>query len=461
MNYELEAKKYREQFMEDLRQLVAIPSLKDESTISDKAPFGAACRAALDKMMEIGRQAGFKVKDYDGYACVIEYGEQEESIGILGHLDIVPMGEGWHHDPLACEEEAGFVFGRGVLDDKGPVVAALTAMRIIKEHQIPMNKKIMLICGCDEESGMECMKYYCEHGEIPTISFTPDATFPVVYGEKGILNIILEADVSMPILSMHAGERPNVVIGQASAIVADFDEAKQDAFEFYLRSHHLDGSYSLCEQGYEITILGESAHGSMPYLGTNAGVHILNFVGASYQNEFLLNVAAMLEDWRGSGLHIDFDGAYMGFLTMNVGMIDIENGHVKCVLDIRYPNDTNKAAILHGVNEVIAANDMPFTYTCEHDTQPLFLDPNSSFIQTLYKVYQEYSKDTFTPALTMGGGTYAKCLPNCVAYGPEFVQQVETDLTVGGPHQADEAISVDQMMTAIAIYTAALVELGK
>ncbi len=461
MNFETEAKKYREQFLEDLRELVAIPSLKDNETISDNAPFGAACRAALDKMMEIGRKAGFTVKDYNGYACVIEYGTQEESIGILGHLDIVPVGENWHHDPFGCEEVNGFVFGRGTLDDKGPVIAGLTAMRILKENNIPMNKKVMLICGCDEESGMECMKYYCDHGEIPTVSFTPDASFPVVYGEKGILNVILEGCAETPILSMQAGERPNVVIGKASAVVKDFDEQKQKEFAFYLKSHHLEGSFAKCGENYQLTIEGESAHGSMPYLGNNAGIHLLNFIGASYGNDFLLTTAALLNDWRGTGLHIDKEGAYMGFLTLNTGVIEVNSDQIKIVLDIRYPNDTDKETITSHMDEVFKECNYPLTYTLAHDTKPLFLDPNSDFIQTLYRVYQQYSKDTFTPLLTMGGGTYAKCLPNCVAFGPEFPHPATGNEAIGGPHQADEAINIDEMLTSVAIYAAALAELGK
>ena len=182
MNWNTEAKKYEAQFKKDLKELVAIPSLRDESTAKENAPFGEQCRKALDKMMEIGREAGFTVKDIDGYACTIEYGEGEESVGILAHLDIVPIGEDWTHDPLGCEEVDGIMYGRGTLDDKGPAVAGLTAMRMLKDNNVKLNKKIMLICGCDEESGMQCMDYYCKHAEVPTMSFTPDAEFPVIYG---------------------------------------------------------------------------------------------------------------------------------------------------------------------------------------------------------------------------------------------------------------------------------------
>lgn len=459
MDFKLEAKKYEKQFKEDLKELVKIPSVKDESTKSENAPFGAACRAALDKMMEIGRNAGFKVKDIDGYACVIEYGEQEESIGILGHLDIVPIGDGWEHDPLACEEVDGFMFGRGVLDDKGPVIAGLTAMRILKDNNIQLNKKIQLICGCDEESGMQCMQYYCEHEKLPEFSFTPDANFPVIYGEKGICCLILKANMKTPILSIKAGERMNVVIGKATAQVKDFKY--EDEFNFYLKSNGLTGSVTQYDDYAELHVDGVSAHASLPWYGVNAGLHLTNFIGCVYGIDDLTKLSQMLLDYRGNRTQIGVEGAYMGPLTSNVGIISVEDETLTFVLDIRYPNDTNGEKILSQMNKALKEANLDVCVECPRDNEPLFLNPNSDFIQTLMGVYKEYSGDTFTPAMTMGGGTYARKLPNCVAFGPEFPNPVQTTMNVGGPHTSNEAINIEEMMTSIAIYTAALEALGK
>ena len=461
MDWMNEVKKYEADFKKDLKALVAIPSLRDETTVSGNAPFGQSCREALDKMMEIARGYGFVVKDIDGYACSIEYGEGDESVGMLAHLDIVPLGENWTHDPLGCEEVNDVIYGRGTLDDKGPAVAGLTALRMIKDSGVKLNKKLMLICGCDEESGMECMKYYCEHAEVPTMSFTPDAEFPVVYAEKGICIVNIEGKVDTPIISMHAGERSNVVIGKASALVADFDDAKVDAFDFYLRSHHLQGSVEYTSDGVLLTVDGAFAHASLPWLGVNAGMHLLNFIGAAYENETCLDLYSMLSDWRGSGSHIDKNGAYMGFLTANVGIIDIENGELKIVIDHRYPNDTDAEAILEGYTATLAEYGSELKAVLDHNTNPLFLNPNSEMIQILMDAYRRYSGDDFTPAMVMGGGTYAKKLPNCVAFGPEFpFQRSACDEIVGGPHQADEGIVLEDMMVATAIYAEALVKLG-
>ena len=154
------------------------------------APFGEGCRKALDYMLELGRKEGFEVKDYDGYAGVISYGEGTESVGVLAHLDIVPLGDGWTKDPYGGEIEQGYLFGRGALDDKGPAMAGFYALKMLKDKGIQLDRKIMLILGCNEETGMECMKYYTQHGEIPTMGFTPDADFPVIYGEKGGLHAV-------------------------------------------------------------------------------------------------------------------------------------------------------------------------------------------------------------------------------------------------------------------------------
>lgn len=455
MDYKLKAKEYENQFKCDLKELVKICSLEDMSTKKEGAPFGMACREALDKMMEIGKKAGFHVRDIDGYACVIEYGEQEESIGILGHLDIVPIGDGWSHDPLGCEEKDGFMFGRGVLDDKGPLVAGLTAMRILKDSGIPLKKKIQLICGCNEETGMLCMEYYCKHEKLPVYSFTPDANFPVIYGEKGGLGLVVTMKNDTVITSMSAGERVNVVIGKADAYVKDYHW--ENEFYFYLKSNGLSGTF---ENG-KIHIDGVSAHASMPWLGTNAGLHLLNFIGVASNHEPLAKVAQMLLDWRGTATQIACEGAYMGSLTCNAGIIQIDENEIKITLDIRYPNDTNGDEIFEKMQNAFKAAHLDVQVEKCGDSQPLFLDPNSDFIQTLMRVYKEYSGDNFTPAMTMGGGTYARKLPNCVAFGPEFPNPKTADFVIGGPHQADEAINIEEMMTSIAIYAAALEELAK
>lgn len=461
MNWLQEIENYKEDFLRDLRGLLQIPSVRDIQSKSEGAPFGKACREALDYMLALGEREGFTVKNIDGYAGVIEYGEGEESVGVLAHLDIVPIGEGWSKDPYAGELIDGYLFGRGTLDDKGPGMAAFYALKMIRDKGIKLNRKIMLLYGCDEESGMECMKYYAEHGEIPTLGFTPDADFPVIYGEKGGLHVRMAGNCDTVISSMHAGERSNIVIGQASAVVKDWKDAYRDLFDFYLKSNGLEGSVQVEGDHAHLHIDGVFAHAAMPYNGVNAALHLLNFVGSAYGDKFASDTYYMLKDWQGKPLGIDIDGAYMGFLTMNTGIVNIEDGCGDITIDIRYPNDANVETIMNGF--YTAAKNLDYAWDIElvKDTKPLFVDPDSELVSTLSSVYREYSGDEFTPNITIGGGTYAKKFKNFVAFGPEFPNREHpSHMFVGGCHQKDEAVFLDDLMMATAIYTAALEKLA-
>lgn len=200
----------------------------------------------------------------------------------------------------------------------------------------------------------------------------------------------------------------------------------------------------------------------MPYNGENAALHILNFVGSAFDDKFAADTYEMLCDWQGKPLGIQMEGAYMGFLTMSTGIVNIEDGKADITVDIRYPNDTDAEFILNGFKQKMEAIEYELEIGKVKDSKPLFVDPKSKLVTTLEKVYREYTKDDFTPILTMGGGTYARKLPNFVAYGPEFpTTKHDTDMFIGGPHQKDEAVKVDDLLMSVAIYTAAIEELSK
>ena len=453
---------YKEMFINDLKGLIAIPSLRNNDEICEKAPFGKGPRAALDYMLALGEREGFKVTDVDGYAGIIEYGEGEESVGVLGHLDIVPIGEGWTKDPFGGEIIDGYMFGRGTIDDKGPSMAAFYALKMLKDQGIQLNKKIMLIYGCDEESGMECMDYYVKHAPIPQKGFVPDANFPLIYGEKGGLHVVLKGKTNTVIQSMHAGERANIVIGEASATVSTWDASYTNLFQFYLRANQLEGHVEVQGDKATLFIKGAFAHAAWPYNGVNAALHLLNFVGSTYDDKFAKDTYEMLKDWKGKPLGIQMEGAYMGFLTMNTGIVNIENGNAEIVIDIRYPNDAKVENIMQAFHSKVKEISYDLEVILQSNTEPLFVDPKSELITTLENVYREYTNDMFTPIMTMGGGTYAKKLPNFVAYGPEFPkQEKDTDMYIGGPHQKDEAVKLDDLLLSVAIYAAALEELTK
>ena len=461
MNFLEQAKQYEEQFLSDLKGLIAIPSLENFDTAKEGAPFGVDVRKALDYMLNLGREAGFEVIDYDGYAGAIVYGDGDESIGMLGHLDIVPFGEGWTKQATDMQVHDGYIFGRGVLDDKGPTMAAFYAMKVLKDNGTKLNKKLILILGTNEETGMRCMDYYKQHGEIPSMGFTPDADFPVIYGEKGHLGVVVSSKEKTVIKSMKAGERPNIVIGKASAKLAKMSQEEIDLFQYYLKVNHLKGEIYHDDDIDIIEIEGKYFHAAMAYNGINAAVHILNFVGATYDDALAKQLSILLDDWKGSGFGIAMEGGHMGFLTMNIGIVEISNEKTNVTIDIRYPNITTGDALIAKMKEVLATSPIPIEILSADDSIPLFVNPDSKLVKTLEQSYREYSNDYITPNKTIGGGTYARKFDNFVAFGPEFPQHEETSFFVGGAHEKDEGIRIDSLMKACAIYARAVEDLAK
>lgn len=233
----------------------------------------------MNAFLQFGKRDGFEITDYDGYAGVITFNPdttEKESVGALGHLDTVPIGANWTKDPLHLTEKDGYLFGRGVLDDKGPLLAAYYAMKIIRDYDLPIRRKIMIIAGTDEESGMECMDYYVRHGEIPTLSFSPDALFPVIHAEKGRILLELSSKDSTVITDIKGGIRPNVVIPTAWVTLKS-PELHEELFDFYLKTNRLQGSAKRSEDEIHLYMEGREAHAAIPFFGNNAALHLLNY----------------------------------------------------------------------------------------------------------------------------------------------------------------------------------------
>ncbi len=450
------ARQYQEAIVSDLKELIAIESIEDPATKSETAPFGEKLDEILQLMLAKGQISGFKTTNVDHYAGIIELGSGEEIVSMLGHLDIVPIGDGWSKDPLAGEVEDGYIFGRGSDDDKGATVAAFYAMKILQDLDLNFKRRIWLILGTNEETGMQCMDYFvANHPEQPTFGFVPDADFPAIYGECGIFDTRLETKNTTVIKKLNAGTRPNIVIAHCDVLVDG--ELKDDLFKFYLESNRLEGSCKLTEEGALYTIHGKAFHGAWPHKGVNAAYHAINFVANSYHDDLLKKLAKMLHSPFGHGLGVDIDGYYMGPLTMNLGIVNIDET-ISLTIDMRYPNDTNAKAILAKMKEALSKQDLDLEITVLTDSAPLFVDPNSDLVKVCVETYREFSKDTFTPAQTTRGGTYARKLPNHFAFGPSLPTRPKPS-HVGGPHEKDEGMEIESLVLATAIYAKALYRL--
>lgn len=449
-----EAKKRKDEMIADIEKLCQIPSVLDENTAKVNQPFGEACREALDAMLEIGKRDGFDCEDVDGYAGHIDIGEGEKTFGILGHLDVVPCNEnGWNTDPYDVTIKNGKLYGRGVADDKGPLIAAYYAAKIIHELNLPTQMKTRIIFGCNEENGSKCVEHYFTKQSYPDMGFTPDAEFPVVYGEKAGANFQIKGYIEKDnIIGIYAGTRANIVPEVCEAYVTGHYKQYKDDFMAYLSDMGLDGSVEEEGNHTKLTLIGKSAHASLPELGKNAVVFMCHYLTNISQNKLIHFIdECFFDDYYGEKLGIAYKGL-MGPLTVNLGIMNYKDGQAQMTLDLRVPHEMTEETLTNIIEDKISHYGLTQTH---HMGKALYIDPQSHLVQTLHNAYVEFTGDHNHKPQAIGGGTYAKSMPNCVAFGVEFPG---TDNKI---HQNNEEISIDDLLKATAIYAKAIYDLIK
>ena len=441
----------RGDMIETLQRWIRVPSVRAERS-ADNAPFGDDVRKSLEVAMEDIARLGMNPRDIDGYCCDAEIGAGEDVIAVLAHLDVVPEGDGWDHDPYGGEIVDGRMYGRGTGDDKGPGVAALFAMKAIVDAGIPLKKRCRLILGCDEESGMEDLHYYEEKIGLPDMGFSPDAEFPLINTEKGITSLYLHAPMTdARLVSIACGTRSNVVPGSATAIVAgDWREAAADAFT--VEDEDCAIETELVEGNTRITVTGVPAHASTPEQGKNAGkmlLTVLHALGVGGDAVKLL-VEACCEGDEGVNLGIAGSDAVSGRLTINLGLMSVENGEIAITYDCRYPVFYNALRL----RETVAKRLAPAGFVLEPGriSEPHHVPESSELVTKLMGVYNEITGTNAKP-FAIGGGTYARHLKEGVAFGMMFPGEPEL------AHQANESIDIENFVRAARIYAYSIVEL--
>ena len=323
MNFYDEVYKRKDELLNDLRTLCQIPSVYDASTSKENQPFGKANRDALDQMLAFGKRDGFITDDCDGYAGSIDIGEGEEVFGILGHLDVVPVNEtGWHYPQFDATLDGDRLYGRGVADDKGPLLAAYYAAKIINDMDFEKKYKIRVIFGCDEENGSSCVKYYFKHRPYPAMGFTPDADFPVVFGEKAMVGFNLTGQMEdEKIISIHGGTRSNIVPNNAFAYLEGEVKDYEESFKAFLNELHIEGSITM-DTNVKLEVTGRSAHGSTPEKGTNAIVLLCHYLHTISDNKLVSFIDDFFyEDTAGKKLGINEDK-----IVKSLGCVDTSKG---------------------------------------------------------------------------------------------------------------------------------------
>ena len=434
----------KDNMIEELMRFVSHNSVYDESTATEKAPFGAGVDGALEYVAKLGEQYGFEVDRCDGYCTELTIGEGEKMIGIFAHADVVPATGEWNQDPFSPYVLDGNVYGRGTSDDKGPFIAAFYAVLALMDEGLLQGYKVRFVVGGNEETGSRCLHHYFDvlKKPSPTYGFTPDADFPLIFGEKGINDFFPELPIEIPHVKSLKG-------GAATNAVCDKVEIEMDdpiLFDEYCTSHGIN--HTVNEN--VLTILGESAHGSTPNLGINAAIIAMSALGDFYGVAKLRRLGVGLAEPSGRNWEAFHSTRLMGETTYCVGTISYSHNLLKFSVNFRYPD---------GVNPVEYKDKFDAYFGTEsnmgEESHLLLFDPKSKLVRTLMKAYKSETHQYFAKPLTIGGGTYAKYCKNTVAFGALFPGRESV------MHQPNEYMPVEDIVKSAQIYAKAIYLLGQ
>ena len=415
-----------------LKRMISIPSVGGDP--EPACPYGRQSKIALDSFIQEAGIQGFDTGIIDNKVGYVQFGKGTRMIGIVCHLDVVPAGSGWNTDPFELVTENGNFYGRGIVDDKGPACAAYFAMKRLKDQGYMPNCRVRLILGSDEERTCDCIETYAHKGEIPNFAITPDAEFPVIFAEKGILQIEIKgrSDGGFTATSGSA----------ANMVPADF---------------------TLTYDGKSITATGVPAHASKPELGTNA---LLKAV-SDLPNEFLSRspLLSYIYDMIIDKKYSEYTGCNFndesGTVTANPAVLRIDDSTESLIIDIRYPVSADHNEIVSFFRKQISEYDLEVSI--KNHMPPIIKEKDSKEIVTLTEIWKQYISSysgykeeysaKFLDPLAIGGGTYARHLPNTIAFGIQVPWQQDQC------HQANEHMAVSDFETNIKVITEVIMRL--
>ena len=432
----------------DMKTLIDIDSV--ETAPEPGAPYGAGVRRALDAALDITARMGLNTHNCEGHMGYAELpGISEKQIATIAHLDVVPAGNGWNSNPFDMVEKDGWVIGRGVIDDKGPLVLTFYLAKFFKEYceetktQLPYTLRILM--GCSEETGMEDIEYYLQHYPMPAFCFTPDAEFPVGYGEKGgFSGEFRSAKLTGNLVDFQGGVARNVIPDRAFALV------KADASTLPSAERIQITEENGCAK---ITGLGIGGHASLPAGTINAIGLVVNYLlehslCSPQEEQFLKMLQTLHSCTDGSSFGIACRDEVFDPLTCIGGTISFQDGVLSQSIDTRYPTAITAPELTEKCQALAALGGGTFTVSSAHDA--FYISPDSPAIQILVDTYNEvtgFSKKPFT----MGGGTYARHFANAVSFGPEE-NSLEIPDFVGPMHGANEGANKAFLLQALKIY---------
>lgn len=454
---------HRDEMIEDIKELIRIDSARAEA--KEGMPYGEGPAAALEAGLKIFEKHGFAGNNCDNYAIDTCINGKELGLDILAHLDVVPGGDGWTKTaPFEPVTEAGVMYGRGTSDDKGPAMAALYAMKAVKDLKFPLKKDVRLILGSDEECGSSDIRYYFEKHDHAPMTISPDADFPLVFFEKGSLHTTFMAKISpeerLPrVRSVQGGIKVNVVPAKADAVVEGLSE---EELAVYAQKAESETGVKITLTGTEdgsvkIHVDGVSAHAASPMDGNNALTALLSLLASlpladSRTAALIRNTVKLFPhgDYYGAGLGVDLEDEISGRTTLTLNLFQLNDEQISGTFDARVCNSANE----ENTKAVVEARLTEAGFG--HDNSPLnpphYVPRDSVLVKTLLETYTEVTGEVREP-LAIGGGTYVHHIDNGVACG---CADPATDNHMHGP---DEFVIIDQLVMSAEVFALAILKL--
>lgn len=465
---------HKQQIVDELCAWIRIRSVSDETEAQPGQPFGPGCAQMLEYALASAREKGFKTENHDGYAGSVYMGEQTAGeIGIVAHLDVVPEGNDWVHDPFKGEVIGasgtfpGYIVGRGSSDNKGMGVMGLYAMMCARDLELPLKHRLRLLLGTSEETGMSDMKHMTDLAAkegsgvtLPDVTLVPDAGFPVCYGQKGRMVVEILLECGDDLLAFEGGSVPNAVPDRALAVLRDLDDMT-------IEELRLDQEVERINHGVVIRSQGKAAHAAAPENGINAiGVLARALLETGRltpeTRRAMRAIKKLLSDNYGEGAGIACEDEQSGKLTFACGMARFNAGRITLTMDCRFPVTTD----INDMRARLCVNLAGMGAVIKHiDISPAFyMEESDPRIQALTQAYREITGDTESKNYTMGGGTYSKDLPCAITFGGGFPNDdpVPDGLLPeghGGAHSPDEIASIKSLLKTLKVYVYAISKL--
>jgi len=441
----------------DLQDMVSIDSTLDEAAETPEAPFGPGIQRALQATVQKAEKLGLPAKNVDGYAAYAQLGDSGDLVAILAHVDVVPAVGAWKFPPFSAAIHDGKLYGRGSVDDKGPGMACLYALKAIRDSGLPISKRARLIWGSDEETLARGIYYYLDHEEAPACGFSPDAEFPIIHAEKGTIRFQFDlpgADEN--ILSMEAGTRLNVVPDHARAVVRGVSRAETEKKLASLPSK-ADFTLTEREDGLEIEAHGVASHACYPEDGVNAIQALVQLLAAIFPDAttpIQRTVHALAEklgaETNGWSAGLACSDEVSGNLTFNTAILRLDEKAGVIKFDIRYPVTHDGDELLERLKKLGAQTGG--TFRLIQHKPPLYVEKDRPFIKMLQRAYTDCTGEE-AHCISIGGGTYCRYVRNTVSFGPVFPGQKEL------AHQCDEYLTLSDLRRIAKIYAQAIYNL--